>query len=77
MLELLKALHGNVLSVNPSFRFRIISGDEDDDAFADCAVAAEAEWIVTSDHHFDVLIDSGYKPQPITPEEFIRRFLTP
>jgi putative PIN family toxin of toxin-antitoxin system len=76
MLELLTALHGNVLSVNPSFRFRIISGDEDDNAFADCAIAAEADWIVTSDHHFDVLIHSGYKPQPITPEEFIRRFLT-
>ena len=48
---------------------------EDDDKFADCAIAAEAEWIVTEDAHFDVLKNSGHKPQPITPEAFIRNVL--
>lgn len=66
---------GNLLRISPSFHFRLIAADPDDDKFADCAIAAEADWIITSDHHFDALLNSGYKPQPITPEEFIRRHL--
>jgi len=27
------------------------------------------------DHHFDALESAGYKPQPVTPQEFIRRYL--
>ncbi len=30
----------------------------------------------TSDRHFGALIGSGYKAQPIPPEEFIRAYLT-
>ena len=37
-----------------------------------CAIAAEADFIITGDHHFDALRGIGYKPQPVTPEEFIR-----
>jgi putative PIN family toxin of toxin-antitoxin system len=74
-LDLLGGLHGTVLRVSPSFRFRTITGDPDDDAFADCAIAAEADWIITSDHHFDALLGTGYRPQPIRPEEFIQRFM--
>jgi putative PIN family toxin of toxin-antitoxin system len=65
-----------LLKVEPSFHFHLITSDPDDNKFADCAIAADADFIITSDHHFDVLIGSGYKPQPITPEEFIRRHLT-
>ena len=72
-LTLIDLLHGNIRRIGPSYRFHTITGDADDDAFADCAIAAEADWIITSDHHFDALIGSGYKPQPITPEEFLRR----
>ena len=32
--------------------------------------------IITNDRHFDVLKGSGYKPQPITPEDFIRTHLS-
>jgi len=74
-LNLISALHGNVRRVTPSFRFRTISADADDDAFADCAIAAEADWIITADHHFDALRGAGFKPQPITPQDFIERFL--
>ena len=34
-----------------------------------------ASYIITSDKHFAALIGSGFKPQPITPEEFIARHL--
>jgi len=67
---------GTVLEVSPSFFFRTISADRDDDKFADCAITAHADYIVTNDHHFAPLVGSGFKPQPITPEEFIARVLT-
>jgi uncharacterized protein len=51
------------------------SADRDDDKFADCAITANADFIVTSDAHFRVLAGSGYRPQPITPEMFIERVL--
>lgn len=76
MLELIRFLRGTIRQVSPTFRFRTITGDPDDNAFADCAIAAEADWIITSDHHFAALLGSGYKPQPIRPEDFIERFLS-
>ncbi len=75
-LTLSDALHGNILYISPGYRFHTIIGDPDDDTFADCAIAADAEFIITSDHHFDALIGSGYRPQPVTPEDFIRLHLT-
>lgn len=35
--------------------FGLITADVDDNKFVDCAVAADAEYIVTNDKHFDVL----------------------
>ena len=32
-----------------------ITADEDDNKFVDCAIAANAEYIVTEDHHFNEL----------------------
>ena len=74
-MNAIESVRRNLIRVSPSFRFRLITADVDDDKFADCAIAAEADWIITEDHHFDALIGSGHKPQPITPEEFIARFL--
>lgn len=61
--------------ISPTFRFHLITACEDDNKFADCAITAEADWIITEDRHFDALIGSGHKPQPIAPEEFISRIL--
>lgn len=66
---------GFVRQCDPRFHFRLITADQDDDIFADCAIVAEAEYVITEDHHFEALRNSGDKPQPITPDEFIRRFL--
>ena len=73
--EVMSLLHGNIHSIKPSYRFRTITGDPDDDAFADCAIAGNVDFIITNDHHFDAMIGQGYKPQPITPEDFIARHL--
>lgn len=37
------------------FHFSLITEDPDDNKFVDCAIAADAELIVTNDKHFDVL----------------------
>ena len=76
MFALISLLHGTIREVAASYRFRAITGDADDDAFADCAIVADADYIVTEDHHFDVMRGSGYKPQPVTPAEFIRLHLS-
>lgn len=35
----------------------LIIADPDDNKFVDCAIAANARFIVTEDHHFNVLKD--------------------
>ena len=37
------------------FHFGLITADLDDNKFVDCAVASDAEYIVTNDKHFEVL----------------------
>ena len=41
--------------VTPYFHFKLIIADPDDDKFVDCAIAANAKFVVTDDGHFDVL----------------------
>ena len=62
-LEGLSRLHNNVLYVEPHFGFGAVAADPDDNKFVDCAIAAKADFIVTSDRHFDALHSSGYKPK--------------
>lgn len=45
----------NVKKVSPSFSFHLIEADADDNKFVDCAIVTNAKYIVTNDHHFDVL----------------------
>ncbi len=45
----------NVKRLDPHYRFHLICSDEDDNKFVDCAIAANARYIVTEDRHFDVL----------------------
>ena len=40
---------------DPHFRFGLIEQDPDDNKFVDCAIAANAKYIVSEDRHFDVL----------------------
>ena len=75
LLHRLAQLHGNIREVAPQFRFGVITADPDDNKFCDCAIAATAEFVVTEDHHFDVLKSAGYVTQMIKPDEFIRQYL--
>ena len=75
-IEFVEQTRSVIRRVSPSFRFHLITGDADDNKFADCAIAAGADYIITEDQHFEVMRGSGYQPQPVTPEEFIRRHLS-
>lgn len=75
ILDLADARGDLLVKVQPSYQFHVIAGDPDDNKFTDCAITADADYIITSDGDFDALANAGYKPQPITPEEFIRRHL--
>ncbi len=45
----------NVHLISPTYRFTLIVDDPDDDKFVDCAVAGNADFIVSHDKHYNVL----------------------
>jgi len=45
----------NVVLLTPYYHFNLITSDPDDNKFVDCAIQANARYIVTNDHHYDVL----------------------
>lgn len=48
------------LFITPYFKFNVITADPDDNKFVDYAVAANAHFIVTDDHHYDFLLDLDF-----------------
>ena len=56
VVESIARLHTTVFQ-EVYIHFGLISQDVDDNKFVDCAVAANAEYIVTNDAHFTVLRD--------------------
>ena len=45
----------NVVKVDVTYKWHIIVADPDDDAFADCAFAGNADYLISNDGHFDIL----------------------
>lgn len=45
----------NINKIDVYFRWNLIAADKDDNKFVDCAIAANAEFIITNDSHFKVL----------------------
>ena len=43
--------------VEAYYHFHLISQDEDDNKYVDCAIAANAKYIVSEDAHFNILKD--------------------
>ena len=75
LFGLISRVHGTVRFANPSFQFHVVANDPDDNNFTDCAITADADYVITNDSDFAPLASAGYKPQPITPREFIAKFL--
>ncbi len=52
----------SVEEIHPSYRWRLITADPDDDKFVDCAVAGNAHALVTEDRHYRVLNELDFPP---------------
>ncbi|MCQ2314681.1 MAG: putative toxin-antitoxin system toxin component, PIN family [Bacteroidales bacterium] len=62
----------NVKKVDVYFHFLLIKSDPDDDKFVDCAIKANAKYIVSEDRHYDVLREISFpKVDVIGIDEFI------
>ena len=48
------------LEVQPFYKFNLIQQDPDDNKFVDCAIAGNARYIVTNDHHYDILRNTAF-----------------
>lgn len=47
----------NAVKVDPHYQFQLIKADPDDNKFVDCAIAANASYLVSNDKHFRILRD--------------------
>lgn len=55
----------------PHYHFELITQDPDDNKFVDCAIVANADYLVSADRHFNVLKDIPFpKVNVITLEQF-------
>lgn len=62
----------NVALITKFFRWELIKIDPDDNKFVDCAVAGNADFIVTNDRHFNVLKDIPFpRLRVINSDEFL------
>lgn len=50
----------NVKLVDPHFRMGVITADPDDNKFVDCAFAANADYLVSEDSHFNILCNMPF-----------------
>ena len=63
----------NVRFIDPHFRMELITADPDDNKFVDCAFAANADYLVSEDSHFDILKKTSFpKLNLVTLDEFMQ-----
>lgn len=71
LVSLLKELP-NVRFQNTYYKWHLISIDEDDNKYVDCAIAGSANYLVTQDKHFQILKTINFpKVNVISIDEFI------
>lgn len=77
ILEIIR-LAPNTQKLDASYHWHLISADPDDNKFVDCAVVANADFIVSEDKHFRVLKSVPYpRVNVIRLEEFKRLYSSP
>lgn len=63
----------NVCHIDVYFRFGLIQTDQDDNKFVDCAIKANAKYIVSNDSHFNILKDIPFPHvDVVNAEQFIK-----
>ena len=66
----------DIFRISPHYRFELISADPDDNKFPDCAICGNADFLITSDRHFDILKTTAHlKVNIISPVEFREKYL--
>lgn len=67
----------NIKLISPSYAFHLIDADDDDNKFVDCAIIGNAKYIVTQDHHFNILKQISFpKVDIITLKAFLAELQT-
>lgn len=66
-------LSKNTIRIEPSFKMHLIEADADDNKFVDCAIAANAKYIVSDDKHFNVLKKISF---PVVVVKKLKDFIT-
>jgi putative PIN family toxin of toxin-antitoxin system len=65
----------SLIYVRPYYSWNLIVQDPDDNKFVDCAVAGNADYIITEDKHFDELKHIDFpNVSYISSGEFLKRF---
>ncbi len=73
VVEAIARLHTTIYQ-EAYIHFGLIEKDVDDNKFVDCAIAPDAEYIVTNDAHFNVLKDIDWpKVLVVTIEAFVEQ----
>jgi putative PIN family toxin of toxin-antitoxin system len=71
LLQLIETA-SNVQFINKFYKWNLIHVDEDDNKFVDCAIAADAKFLVSNDKHFTVLKNIPFpKVKILTAHEFL------
>ena len=66
----------NVTKVDVFFRWSLIKSDPDDNKFVDCAIAGNADYLVTNDKHFREVIETKFPSiEIINANEFLKKVI--
>ncbi len=69
------SLAPNIIQKDPFYKYGLILSDPDDNKFVDCAIAVGAKFIVSDDHHFDVLTQIPFPKMGVCKlEEFYQSY---
>ena len=66
----------NFIPVVPYFKWNLIAADPEDNKFADCALNAGADYIVTNDRHFNILEEMDFPYVKVVNIETFKQILT-
>lgn len=67
----------NVEYYEKYYQWGLITADYDDNKFVDCAIAANAHYIVTNDKHFDVLQSIDFPKVEVLNSDDFKKIISP
>lgn len=66
----------NISKQEVYYQWNIIENDKDDNKFVDCAIAGNADYLVTNDKHFNIVKQTEFPPLKILNiNEFIEKLI--